>query len=554
MKRRSAVQVVMWSLAATAGCSGDAAGPSTPACSSALASQVVLAIGAYTSINPASDAGCITVAANGSAVDSAEYLLVPQSASARPGTSSLFRLQVVSFRPTAPLAAAATLAASPGQRPPALQFALFLRHAAASRRYEAPPAAAPRLGRAPALQVIPPTLGDLRTFKVCGNLTCSTSAFKTVGARVQSVGAHIAIYVDTLAPANGLTTTDFDSLRTVFDNRLYPLDTTAFGREPDVDSNGVVIVLMTGVVNQLVTATQCATSGFVAGFFYSADLDPRVRTQYNDGEVFYSIVADPRGTLSSAHSVAQVKSSTPVTFTHEFQHMIDFTQHVLLRNGGAEDGWLDEGLSKYAEELAGRSYLPGDSATFSQYAFNEVFDAYKYLTAPGSNPLLIPFDNGTLAEIGASWLFVRYAVDQFGDSLPRKLVQTTLTGAANVAAQTGQPFDAVVTRWALANWVSDLAGFTAPPELTYKSWHFRRTFASLNAQDSVTFSRVFPLLPTASGASAVNLAGTLRAGSGVYHRALQGASGPAFTLFLSRDGSAALPGQIGARLSVIRIR
>ena len=46
--------------------------------------------------------------------------------------------------------------------------------------------------------------------------------------------------MDTLAPANGLTTTDFDSLRTVFDNRLYPLDTVAFGREPDVDSNGVV--------------------------------------------------------------------------------------------------------------------------------------------------------------------------------------------------------------------------------------------------------------------------------------------------------------------------
>src|SRR5437016_6596610 len=190
MKRRSAVRFVMWSLAATAGCSSDAAGPSTPACSSALASQVVLAIGAYTSINPASDAGCITVAANGSAVDSAEYLLVPQSASGTPGTSSPFRLQVVSLRPTAPLAAAATLAASPGQRSTALQFDLFLRHAAASRRYEAPPAAGPRLGRAPALQVSPPTLGDLRTFKVCGNLTCSTSAFKTVGAGPERGSPH----------------------------------------------------------------------------------------------------------------------------------------------------------------------------------------------------------------------------------------------------------------------------------------------------------------------------------------------------------------------------
>src|SRR5438034_9616391 len=87
MKHRRAVQVVLWSLAATAGCGSDA-GPATPACSSALATQVVLAVGAYTSIDPASDAGCVTVAANASAVDSAEYLLVPQSASSSPGASS----------------------------------------------------------------------------------------------------------------------------------------------------------------------------------------------------------------------------------------------------------------------------------------------------------------------------------------------------------------------------------------------------------------------------------------------------------------------------------
>ena len=227
---------------------------------------------------------------------------------------------------------------------------------------------------------------------------------------------------------------------------------------------------------------------------------------------------------------------------------------MLLRNGGAEDGWLDEGLSKYAEELAGRSYLPGDSATFSQYAFNEVFDAYKYLTAPGSNPLLIPFDNGTLAEIGASWLFVRYAVDQYGDSLPRKLVHGSLTGAANVATQMGQPFDAVVTRWALANWVSDLPGFTAPPELTYTSWHFRRTFASLNAQDPADFPLPFPLVPTAGAASSLNVTGTLQAGSGTYDRALQAPSGRAFSLRFSRDGSTALPASIASRLSVIRLR
>ena len=45
---------------------------------------------------------------------------------------------------------------------------------------------------------------------------------------------------------------------------------------------------------------------------------------------------------------------------------------------------------------------------------------------------MIEFDQGTLAEVGASWLFTRYVVDQFGDTLPKKLVQTTAVGANNV--------------------------------------------------------------------------------------------------------------------------
>src|SRR5438034_6016668 len=119
--------------------------------------------------------------------------------------------------------------------------------------------------------------------------------------------------------------------------------------------------------------------------------------------------------------------------------MISYVQHVLVRVGQSEEGWLDEGLSKYAEELAGRSYLPGDTAKFSQYAIGDVYDAYQYLRATGTSPLLIEFDQGTLAEVGASWLFVRYLVDQYGAALPGKLDQTTLSGAVNVAAQRGTP-------------------------------------------------------------------------------------------------------------------
>ena len=374
---------------------------------------------------------------------------------------------------------------------------------------------------------------------------------------MQSVGAHVAIYQDTLAPPGGLTVADFDTLKQVFDSRLYPIDTAAFGSVSDIDANSVVIVLMTGVVNSLVSASLCQSSGFPAGFFYPGDLDPTVSQQFNHGEIFYTIVADSSGTLSCPHSRTDVKQLAPTSFAHEFQHMINYVQHVLVRSGPAEEGWLDEGLSKYAEELAGRSYLTGavpDQATFNRYTLNDLLDAYHYLAAPGNFVALFPHDDAGSGNNGACWLFTRYLADQFGAGITLKLAETASTGAANVAAQTGQSFATLVSRWALANWVSDLPGFTPAPELRYTSWSFRSTYQSLNSQYPASFPAPFPLVPTVSAATAVNVSGTLRSGTGLYHRALQGPGGTAFSLLFSTDGSTPLPTAVVPRLTVIRIR
>jgi hypothetical protein len=538
-------------LALAAGCSGDHVTTPTPsACAAGVGTPISLGVAAYTTVDPATDSGCVRFAANASTIDSAEYLVVAQSAAGTSGQSSPFRLQ--GGTATATAAALVAAGASPATRSEnAVLFDARMRSMARNRSYPFVPAAlqaAAPVGAAMA----PPTVGSLRVFKVCGNLSCSS--IKNVAAKARVVGQHIAVYVDTLAPAAGLDSAELDSLKQVFDTRLYPIDTTAFGGVSDIDSNSVVIVLMTGVVNSLVSRTQCRQSGFVAGFFFAGDLDPTVSSQFNHGEVFYSIVADPDSTLSCPHTAAQLDNLTPVTFVHEFQHMISFDQHVLVRGGNTEEGWLDEGLSKYAEELAGRSYLPGNNQQFSNYVIGDLFDANEYLHAPSSSPLLIPEDTGSLADIGASWLFTRYLVDQFGSGLSLKLHQTTLTGSANVAAQTGQPFTTLVTRWALANWVSDLPSFSAPAELQYSSWHFRTTFASLNSQDPADFPNPYPLVPGTGAGSQVSITGTLTSGSGAYVRVFQAPSGPAFSLRFTRDGSTALPAALAPRLDIIRIR
>jgi hypothetical protein len=481
-------------------------------------------------------------------------LVLPWSGGGTPGSSAPFVLQ--SAAPAASIlisrlapAGESTRGATP------LAFDHFLRELARSRRYPPADRSAPVVSAGvpqPAPAAGPPTLGSKRTFKVCANSTCSTTV--NVRAVAQAVGVHIAIYIDSLAPSPGLSAANLDSLKNVFDTRLYPLDTVTFGHVSDIDSNTVVIVLMTNQVNKLVSTAQCNSSGYIAGFFFPGDLDPGFAASYNHGEVFYSIVADSTGTLSCPHKPSDVLYVTPVVFTHEFQHMINFVEHVLVRNGSSEEGWLDEGLSKYAEEIAGRSFPITDNAHFSQYAFGDAYDAYKYLLATGSSPLLIPADTGTLAEVGASWLFTRYIVDQFGDSLPGKLVRTTLTGAANVAAQTAQPFAQTVSRWALANWVSDLPGFTAPTELKYTSWHFRTTFSSLHSQNANAFPLAYPLVPTLSAGDAVNISGTLRTGSGEYLRAVQRAGGAAFTLHFSANGSTAVSPSVVPLLNILRIR
>jgi len=536
-------------------CSSDSSGPGNPSTCGARGTELTLAVAAYQSVDPATDSGCATISANTSS-DTAEYLVLPWSAGGTPATSAPFALQSAAALPS-PIAQglfAHTPSLTGARGKAAVSFDHFLREMGRTRRYPqvglaSQPARATTANPAAAS---PPAIGSLRSFKVCSNLTCS--AYDTVRAVAKAVGAHIAIYVDTLAPSPGLDSATLAGIQQTFDSRLYPLDSTTFGAVSDIDGNSVVIVLMTGTVNRLITKSRCMTDGYVAGFFFSGDIDPGAASQFNNGEIFYSIVADPSATLSCAHTEADVKVITPVIFTHEFQHMINFVQHVRIRGGGEEDGWLDEGLSKYAEELAGRTYLPASPDTFSFYAFNAVADAYTYLQDPASSPLMIPADTGTLAEVGASWLFTRYIIDRFGASLAGKLVQTSQIGAANVAAQTGQPFDQTVTRWALANWVSDLPGFTAPAELQYTTWHFRTTFGGLHSSDPGDFPLAYPLVPVVAADNAVNLSGTLWSGSGAYVRVMQPPNSAAFTLHLSGAASSPISSSVVPRLVVLRIR
>lgn len=548
----------LWSGLLAAACVDNVTAPPGAICHLSAVAPLALQVGQYRAIDPIPTQGCVVFPANASTTDSAEYLLVPQATTETPDLTSTFKLT----GGTPAMAAAAITAAvqSPPLSPPQ-RFHEMLRELERTGAYPGATGGAtarPQLvAPAPGL---PPIVGDRRRFRVLSSLT--RFQFDSVTAIAQSVGQHIAIYVDSAAPPPGLTTFDFDSLRDAFDQKLYPADTAAFGRESDIDGNGIVIVLMTNVVNKMVTAADCQNTGYVAGFFYGADIDLAVAASFNNGEIFYTIVMDPGGTLSCAHSSNGVKKVVPGTLVHEFQHMISYNQHVRIRRTKAEVLWLNEALSHYAEELGGRTYLP-DTATFCTYVSGDMYNAGQYFMAPGTYPLIDTAGIGGLANRGEGWMFVRYLVDRFSldtslaaqNAITRALDMTTATGTTNVAQVTSAPFATTAEEWALANWVSDLPGFTAPAALKYKKWAFRTAFPKLRAACGPPIPSTFPLLATADAGPNINLTGTMTSGSGAaYERALQGPGADRFTLLFSNGTGAQLQSTVLPRLNVLRIR
>jgi hypothetical protein len=251
---------------------------------------------------------------------------------------------------------------------------------------------------------------------------------------------------------------------------------------------------------------------------------------------------------------------------HEFQHMISYNQHVLIRGGATEQNWLNEGLSMFAEELAARQVpdaLCSQNDCLSQFTFFTLYNAFQYLSDPVNNYLVgpnrIPLP---LEEYGSAWLFVRWLADHYasdatlGTDMTRALDATTRLGAANVSRVTGEDFSTLVSNWQLANYLDDLPGFTPDsPLLQYGSWDFRQAYAALNARDPADFPRPFPLEPPTAPNGVYDETGTLFGGSGRHLLVDQDANAAGLSLKLTgTDGTTALPSSSAPFVGVVRIR
>jgi hypothetical protein len=555
--------------------SAGSAGPCTPA------ATVTLAPTQGTTLDCSDGRTTITLAGNG-----ATYLVVPEY----PVGDVPYRFQTFTLAHDEPAPMTAGMATpsmpasmfgspnapafGPHATPPARrwnrrQASFDLRMLAASHRVATGNA---RAG-APRTQTDGPvtardTINQLRTFHVLSDSNGST--FGTSVARLEFAGANVYVYVDTAAPS-GFTPSQLASFGQYADNLLYNLDLATFGAPTDLDHNGHVIMLLTQIVNGITPASECETEGYVAGFFYSGDLVPGGR-ESNNGEIFYQVVPDPSGVFSCAHSVSSVVGTTPGTFLHELQHMINFGHHVVMHDGAPEEGWLDEGESIVATELGARHYEalfppPTGRTTPSQifpdsaepFITEQLFDSYNYLLQTDTISLTLHSDaDCCLQWRGGDWLLLRYMGDQFDSTVYGRLENGIVTGTANLAAASGVTFPTIFANFGIALYADSLPGVprsAMPPQYQFPSYNFRTDyqalFAGAGGQDDVT--KPFPIATQALG-SGSPLSATMVPGTMAYYQIATPSGAATVTLHFAGSAGAVLPSNLHPQVAILRIR
>ncbi|HEX9108572.1 MAG TPA: hypothetical protein VF832_15115 [Longimicrobiales bacterium] len=404
-----------------------------------------------------------------------------------------------------------------------------------------------------------PELGSARDFEVLAT-TDSHERYAPVSARLAYAGTNLLLYVDQAAPAGGFSAGDLAELGRYYDEVMYPLDVANFGTPSDIDQNGRLVMLLTPVVNAMVTKQTCSTQGYIGGFFNPNDLSSSASTS-NRGEVFYALVPDPAGTRSCVHTVADTRALLAGTFLHETQHLISYSQHVLVNHGSAEAGWLDEGLSLVAEELGsifyegkypgstGRS-LPGQLLPDSAQPFmaNVLAASYVYLARPDTTSLTTHSDGDAgLDWRGGDWLLLRWLGDQLGGpAFYQALERTSASGIAAIEAAAHQRFTALFGDFALALFTDSLPGLprgAVPARNTFAARGLRALYAG--------YRDGFPLAPRPLTGSSN---GTLAPGSLALYRIYTTTSAASVTLRFSTPAGAPLPAGLKPQVAVFRMQ
>jgi hypothetical protein len=266
-------------------------------------------------------------------------------------------------------------------------------------------------------------VGDTDSFWV-HNL--DTNENNRVQATLRYVTPHVYFWVQDGVQVNE---GEVKALADEFENNIYPITREFFGGEwsPGIDGDEHIYILYARGL------------GFsIAGYFSSADSIHPLIHQYSNGHEMFLFNAD-NTPLGSRYTYG--------VLAHEFQHMIHWNQDA------NETSWLNEGASELSAFING--YNPGG------------FD-WLYIRDTDLQLNDWPNDqNATTPHYGASFLFLTYFLDRFGEDATKLLIKDPANGLESVDdvlrqigatdPVTGNPItaDDFFMDWAVTNFVLD---------------------------------------------------------------------------------------------------
>jgi len=231
---------------------------------------------------------------------------------------------------------------------------------------------------------------------------------QTVTATLAATNSRAEAWIDNNTSA--ITAAEVQSQIDRFSDNTYPVITSVFGAPSDVDGDGKVLFLYTELVDQV---------GGVVGFYSAQSLFSNSDGgNGNQADMMYIGLAGEDSFFESL-------------LAHEFQHLISYNQHVLVRNGENEFSSINEAMSHVAEDLVDQHAEGGNPGNIRTYTEN-----------PEIYSLLSESAHASGAR-GTAYTFARSMIESFGDGVPASLVQTGLSGIANVEAVSGQTFEQV---------------------------------------------------------------------------------------------------------------
>jgi hypothetical protein len=242
------------------------------------------------------------------------------------------------------------------------------------------------------------------------------AAYVPIDTVLSGEGGQVRVYTDRsdrIAPETVAFMVDR------FDGGVLPVMRRFLGTPDDVDGDGKFAVVVTPALDRL-----CDGRMSLGGMVWARDFDRRYEAPFgNQADCLYL--------NASVRSGRHLET----LLAHELAHAV--TTSGRLRAASAwvvpteDDAWLNEAISHVAENL------------YSDNWSNLDYRLAAFLESPSESPLVVPnYEAHGLSQApgprGATYLFLRWCVEQFGTHLLMELAHSPRRGPNSLEAATGQ--------------------------------------------------------------------------------------------------------------------